>query len=236
MWNGTSFQRHVAGANHKRMMEAIGDSHRQMAALMQKHSKIMDIRVMIGAKVNKGKTPDKKATCHLCAIDVFATIMDHRRTEAHNQLVNFLYPRCRACQKNFTERSEYDSHRLSEPHLRNMTKRGVTELEKDYVNTFNFKQMTKDEIMDEIAASTKKQAEETKNLSDANVLNYTLADYDGAKCTGTSFVRPVNGSFCRLCKMFLNCDVVDTHMKSKDHYNKFKETVEKKKMEAAAKK
>lgn len=48
-------------------------------------------------------------------------------------------------------------------------------------------------------------------------------------------MKPVNGSFCRLCKKFLNEDTVDSHVKSKPHYDKFAATVAKKKKDSEEK-
>lgn len=53
---------------------------------------------------------------------------------------------------------------------------------------------------------------------------------------GTSFVKSVNGIFCRLCKKYQNADLLDEHVRSKPHYEKFAEAVGKKKKEALEKK
>ncbi len=54
--------------------------------------------------------------------------------------------------------------------------------------------------------------------------------------SGTSFVKTVKGFFCRLCKKYLNEDVRDDHVASKDHYEKFVEAVAIKKEKAEAQK
>ena len=38
-------------------------------------------------------------------------------------------------------------------------------------------------------------------------------------------MKAVNGSFCRLCKKYLNKDAVAAHAKSRPHYDRFVETV-----------
>lgn len=42
--------------------------------------------------------------------------------------------------------------------------------------------------------------------------------------SGISFVRPVEGSFCRACKKFINTSP-ESHCKTREHYDKFVDIV-----------
>merc|ERR1711983_428096 len=49
--------------------------------------------------------------------------------------------------------------------------------------------------------------------------------------TGISFVRPVDGSYCRACKKFIVTSI-EEHCRSKEHYDKFVDVVNGKKVKA----
>ena len=49
--------------------------------------------------------------------------------------------------------------------------------------------------------------------------------------SGISFVRPVDGAFCRACKKFIT-NSIEEHCKSREHYDKFVDIVNGKKTKA----
>ena len=49
---------------------------------------------------------------------------------------------------------------------------------------------------------------------------------------GVSFLQPVEGYFCKICKKFCSQSTFEGHCKSKDHYDKFVDVVNGKKTKA----
>ena len=54
----------------------------------------------------------------MCDITNIKNVQGHRKGQFHNILKKFVHPRCKTCKKEYKDRSEYDQHKLSEPHLR----------------------------------------------------------------------------------------------------------------------
>ncbi len=71
----------------------------------------------------------------------------------------------------------------------------------------------------------KEAAEEEEALGEDKVADYEIPDFDEDGKVGTSFMKAVNGFFCRLCRKYLNEDAVAAHAGSRQHYDKFAEAV-----------
>ena len=50
--------------------------------------------------------------------------------------------------------------------------------------------------------------------------------------SGSSFLQPVRGSFCKACRVLVQEKDYETHCKSKEHYDKFVDIVNGKKHKA----
>ncbi len=70
---------------------------------------------------------------------------------------------------------------------------------------------------------------EAEALSGDKVLEYEVPEHDGQRSVGSSFVRAVKGSFCRLCKKYLGegggGEDGGAHLKSEAHHRRFAEAV-----------
>lgn len=167
----------------------------------------------------------------MCKVHAFGSIQDHRKDNHHKNLKTFLHPRCEPCKKDFPNREQWFKHRVSPEHIKKTVETDYKEPE-DQMERFG---MT---LPRDSGKIVKKDgdlvAEETKQLSDANIEAYEMPEFENDKKYGTSFVKQVNGSFCKMCKKFLAGEAAyETHVKSKEHYEKFKTTVEAKKMKVA---
>ena len=173
----------------------------------------------------------------MCDTNVVGTIVNHRKNPHHQSLKEFLHPKCKVCNKDFTVRTDWDEHRISVGHLKKMAEKGMKEHDKEKyleflgpeLNVKNSNQNNGQEKANQ--GPTKAQLEETKKLDESKIMEYEIPDFDQNKGIGISFIKPVNGKFCRLCKKFLAVDLVTEHIRSKAHYEKFAESVKTKKAE-----
>ncbi|PSN42303.1 hypothetical protein C0J52_11138 [Blattella germanica] len=67
-----------------------------------------------GKKVNM----NIREYCTMCDLHFFGNLIVHRKNDRHQQLKNYLHPRCSPCGKEFPTRVEWDHHRLTPLHLR----------------------------------------------------------------------------------------------------------------------
>ena len=69
----------------------------------------------------------------MCQVDItgFNITSDlkiHRQSYTHQMLREFLHPKCVPCQKEFQLRVDWDAHKFTPEHLKNLANEGVTEV------------------------------------------------------------------------------------------------------------
>ena len=69
----------------------------------------------------------------MCKVDVYGfntngDLKIHRKSYSHQMLREFLHPKCTSCQKEFQQRDDWDVHKFTPEHLRNLANEGVTEV------------------------------------------------------------------------------------------------------------
>ena len=69
----------------------------------------------------------------MCQVDVygFNTVQDmriHRQSYYHQMLKEFLHPTCSSCNLEFQQRRDWDAHKFTSEHLRNLANEGITEV------------------------------------------------------------------------------------------------------------
>lgn len=245
MWNGPSFERHLKGRHHIDMMEHLADEHSQFVGLLRHHVKLLEARKP-GSRLGgggKGKKPGKieqSSMCNMCDHLITGPIIFHRKTLAHIRLKEFLHPKCKYCgMKEFQIRSDWDEHRFSAGHLHAMFKQGLTKLpvEPEYYTLFTMAEDGK-ESNDGGEKSSKTESDkvaeiEAKQLEDDKIVDYDIPAFEDSKPVGLSYLKSVHGHWCPLCKKFLQeSHDLSEHCRTKQHYDKFVESVEQRKAKA----
>ncbi|KAJ9573831.1 hypothetical protein L9F63_008783, partial [Diploptera punctata] len=122
MWDENSFQNHLKGRTHMLMMDKLEESYKIKVELMRHEQKVSEQQREI--ELERMKRQGKKVHmnireyCTMCDLHFFGNLIVHRKNDRHQQLKNFLHPRCSPCGKEFPTRVEWDHHRLTPFHLR----------------------------------------------------------------------------------------------------------------------
>ena len=69
----------------------------------------------------------------MCQVDVYgfntnADLKIHRKSYSHHTLKEFLHPKCIPCHQEFQLRGDWDVHKFTAGHLKNLAKEGITEV------------------------------------------------------------------------------------------------------------
>ena len=69
----------------------------------------------------------------MCQVDVYGfnrtvDLKVHRKSDCHQMLKDFLHPKCGPCQKEFQLRGDWDVHKFTAEHLKNVAREGITEV------------------------------------------------------------------------------------------------------------
>ena len=56
----------------------------------------------------------------------------HRQSYSHQMLKEFLHPTCSPCNLEFQQRRDWDAHKFTPEHLRNLANEGITEVNQKY--------------------------------------------------------------------------------------------------------
>ncbi|PNF28827.1 hypothetical protein B7P43_G04423 [Cryptotermes secundus] len=122
MWDDISFQNHLKGRTHQLMMDKLEESYKIRVELMRHEQKVAEQQREI--EMERMKRQGKKVNmsireyCTMCDLHFFGNLIVHRKNDRHQQLKNFLHPRCLPCGKEFPTRVEWDHHKLTPLHLR----------------------------------------------------------------------------------------------------------------------
>ncbi|GLG97956.1 Uncharacterized protein GBIM_04609 [Gryllus bimaculatus] len=125
MWDGQSFENHLRGKSHQMMMDQTEKTYKVQVKLMRQELKLAEEKREIemervqrfGKKVNI----KPREYCTMCDLYFFGNIMGHRKNGLHQNLKNFLHPRCLLCSQEFPSRTEWDHHQLTPMHLVKLT-------------------------------------------------------------------------------------------------------------------
>lgn len=122
MWDDISFHNHLKGRTHQLMMDKLEESYKIRVELMRHEQKVAEQQREI--EMERMKRQGKKVNmsireyCTMCDLHFFGNLIVHRKNDRHQQLKNFLHPRCLPCGKEFPTRVEWDHHKLTPLHLR----------------------------------------------------------------------------------------------------------------------
>lgn len=123
MWDALSFENHIRGRSHQFMRNGIEESYRLNANMIRQEAKLAEQLKSI--EVDRLKRLGKdlvggnqyREYCSMCNFDFYGRLSAHRKSDGHLSLKKFLHPRCIDCNKEFTNRSEFDAHLLSPGHM-----------------------------------------------------------------------------------------------------------------------
>lgn len=105
------------------MREGIEESYRLRANMIRQEAKIMeqlksieiDRMKRLGKNLKGGN--QHREYCTMCDLHFYGRLSAHRKTDGHLNLKKFLHPKCIDCNKEFTNRTEFDEHLLSPTHM-----------------------------------------------------------------------------------------------------------------------
>jgi len=220
---------------------------RQQASLVERRKAIVANKT---AKFKNQNREVQMSTCNMCQVDVygFNTVQDmriHRQSYYHQMLKEFLHPTCSSCNLEFQQRRDWDAHKFTSEHLRNLANEGITEAQYEFYDKYTLgilnndintvlrgpfisgNASTTDQVESEDTLAKKKEDIEEKiredeitSLSDANILQYRIPRFSESKIIGSSYTKPVVGIFCTLCKKF-ETKTLSEHCTERKHYEKF---------------
>lgn len=119
MWDSTSFENHIKGRIHRLMREGIEESYRLRANMIRQEAKIQEqLKSIESGRMKRSKGPNQHSEyCKMCDLQFCGRLSIHRKSDGHLNLKKFLHPKCIDCNKEFTNRTDFDEHLLSPTHM-----------------------------------------------------------------------------------------------------------------------
>jgi hypothetical protein len=147
----------LKSAPHQKVMNLLLDEHVAIAHFMREHAKFVEIRRQINSN---GKS---SYFCKLCQVKS-GNQSGHTKSREHRNLKEFLFPNCRACNKEFTDRESFDKHKTTVEHMKALVAKEQTTAAKDYMDEIDLR-------LDSLGERTK----ETRPSQEASKEQFTLS-------------------------------------------------------------
>jgi len=237
MASAENFKIHINSADHKKSMEELQSLHENTLTQLRTYAQFLEIRKTVGKTVVK-----ISQRCELCQMSVYGNMARHRTSKLHLKLKKFVHPMCEICDVSFKQRIDWDNHKLSAAHLFALDKDGENNIDEKEYYEGNFADKVLDLIKNNDGTSAEAAKEddplkeekttEAAQLTLAKVLLYHIPDFEDSEIVGSSFLQPIQGSFCKACKKLVLQRDYESHCKSKEHYDKFVNIVNGKKSKA----
>ncbi|XP_068594855.1 cdkn1a interacting zinc finger protein 1b [Brachionichthys hirsutus] len=199
------FQEHMSASDHLRKLKEITQS------------------VCIGARAlqDRGRRPETKRWCDTCQTHFGGDVVVHRRTTRHKECKQLCRPFCPVCKRHFRTPRKFVEHMKSDEHKQQVQQEEAQEEELitvDAVGCFEEEEQDEEaEVGDEeeeagAAAEEGSEAAETPETHGE--------DDDPHNACGSSFVLPVSGFLCRLCKKFFYRETTarHAHCRTRTHF------------------
>ncbi|KAG5670470.1 hypothetical protein PVAND_000733 [Polypedilum vanderplanki] len=215
------YRSHLSGRKHQLAMRNVGLRVRATLNRLRKvqRDKQLEIEAMI-----KDVEDIPSRYCQTCKLNFRQSKEEHKESEDHKKIRNFLKPYCKICRLQLMSPMKYEVHRCHTDHIRRKLK--AQEASDDEVDLENM------DIGDF------KTVDSVGNVDDDN------NDEDKTAAVGIELVSKIEANYCSLCHDFICRDgekgedeIIADHCKSRRHinrYNDYKKEEERK--EAKAKK
>ncbi|TNN73807.1 Cip1-interacting zinc finger protein [Liparis tanakae] len=220
--NQQNFRSHMSSVSHQQKMTEI--QHMSNACLVTLLPRVQE-SLQEGNK-DGDKRPDSKHWCAKCQTNFTSSITEHRRTEEHKLANRTAISSCTVCKKHFRTSQTFVAHLQSQEHRQNVEKVNVFILQEQEgcaLDTDGFS-------LEELECSDMGEDRLTEQDDRSCLGEVTLKDmasdeqYDSDTVYGSSFLVPVAGFICRLCKKFYNFEssALHAHCKTMKHFENLK--------------
>ncbi|XP_028270917.1 cdkn1a interacting zinc finger protein 1b isoform X2 [Parambassis ranga] len=196
------FQEHMSGAEHLRKLQDITHS----------------IRLSTHTLLQRG--PCTQRWCDTCQTHFSGDVIVHRQTKEHKMCKQLCRPFCPVCKRYFRTPRKFVEHMKSPEHKEQVQQQEAQEDELitvDAVGCFE-EEEAEAEVADEEEDAGKEEAvDRTCKSADPEE---DCAEYNPRLTCGSSFVVPVRGFVCQLCKKFFYRETAarHTHCRTHAHY------------------
>lgn len=237
-WTPSAFERHLQSQMHTDLQTHLAEQHWKYILLLRQRVTFLEEQKRMKKGMKRGRQLESNAEsnfCKICDQQIEGSLSLHRGSGSHILLREFLHPKCKVCNKEFKERPQYQNHIFSPGHLQNLFKEGVVKAQPQEIVEYLWLGGSKDDKPSSNAKPKseleKKAEEESKEICDEKITQFKIPEFEEGKLVGASFLKNVNGYFCRLCKKFVHSDI-EIHCKTEQHFDKFHEAIILKKAEA----
>lgn len=220
--NQQNFRSHMNSISHQQRMMEI--QHMSNACLVTLLPRVQESLQSV-SKDGERKA-DSKQWCDTCHIHFTCSVVDHQRSEEHKLACKTDLTFCAVCQKRFKTSQNFLEHMHSQEHKQKIQEKGCETLAK--LNTLGTDGFSFEVEAQELQKNEGDQRRTQDGWSSDKEV--TLDDmtsdkqYDPDVVYGTSFLDPVAGFICRLCKKFylFESSAVHGHCKSLQHFENLK--------------
>ncbi|XP_076023623.1 cdkn1a interacting zinc finger protein 1b isoform X2 [Genypterus blacodes] len=196
-----AFQEHMAGSEHQQKLKELTHSISLTSHTLQ----------------GRGPQADMQRWCESCQEHFSGDIIIHRRTKQHKLSKQQSRPFCPVCKRHFRTPRKFVEHMKSAEHKQQVQQEEEEEEELitvDAVGCFEGEEEEEVEVGDE-------EEDEAKDEDEAEATDRgTSEEYNPHTTYGSSFVVPVSGFLCQLCRKFFHKEATarHTHCRTRTHY------------------
>ncbi|XP_068167949.1 cdkn1a interacting zinc finger protein 1b [Antennarius striatus] len=200
-----AFQEHMSGSDHLRKLKGITQS------------------VCISAHTqDRGRQPETQRWCDTCQTHFSGDVIIHRRTKQHKECKRLCRPFCPVCKRHFRTPRKFVEHMKSDEHKQQVQLEEAQEEELITVDAVGcFEEEEEDEEIEVVDEEEEADVAAEEVLETADTLETHKEEDDPHTACGSSFVLPVSGFLCRLCKKFFYREMTarHTHCRTRTHVN-----------------
>ncbi|XP_030579468.1 cdkn1a interacting zinc finger protein 1b isoform X1 [Archocentrus centrarchus] len=210
------FQEHMSGPEHVKKLQEIT------------HSIHLNTRTL---QDSRGCRPEAQRWCDTCQTHFSGDVIIHRQTKQHKMCKQLCRPFCPVCRRHFRTPRKFVEHMKSPEHKQQVHLEEAQEEELitvDAVGCFEEEEEEEEEQVveeevdvaeEEEDAGTEESKEEASEIAGQEE-EEDSGEYDSNATYGRSFVVPVCGFVCQLCKKFFYSESAArrTHCRTHTHY------------------
>ncbi|XP_039902626.1 cdkn1a interacting zinc finger protein 1b isoform X3 [Simochromis diagramma] len=204
------FQEHMAGPEHVKKLQEITHC----------------IHLNTHTPQDRGRRRESQRWCDTCQTHFSGDVIIHRRTKRHKMCKQLCRPFCPVCGRHFRTPRKFVEHMKSSEHKQQVLLEEAQEEELitvDAVGCFEEEGEEEEEgavVEEEVDVADEEEDAATKEEVAEEEEDKRRAEYDPSTACGSSFVVPVCGFMCQLCKKFFYSEAAarHAHCRTRTHY------------------
>ncbi|XP_054281152.1 uncharacterized protein LOC128998821 [Macrosteles quadrilineatus] len=215
MWDGISFINHLNGKLHQLMMDGLIEKYKLKVNLLRYEIRMAEQQreIELELKQRHGLIPSTKHReyCTICDLHVCGSLVSHQKNVLHQNLKEFLCPKCSYCNMEFNTRLEWDKHLLQYSHLEKVAE---------------FRRATKPNLKDDDFEKDGEEGEEKKGVNEMaqgiDIEPSKLPMYSPSVPVGKDLLIQVNMYKCRVCNCYIQSEEESKlHCRTLSHYTNY---------------